>query len=204
MPCDPNHATTIRAVGGGRGAGVGGLDVALVARLALRRDPLPADLAGALVDRVEHPALRRSIVGCVAVAVEPGLERRVALGSLIALVTKIVSPQTIGLECASPGIGVRHRMFSPVAGFHVSGRFCLSLTPDASRPRNDGQSPGPGFAVRSGVFAVPAVRTMRRAGRGGRAARRQPSAAIEDHHAATWHSSATTSRPTLDRRRLNR
>ena len=39
-PCDDDAA-----VGGGRGAGVGGLDVALVARLALRRGALPADLA---------------------------------------------------------------------------------------------------------------------------------------------------------------
>ena len=33
---------------------------------------------------------------------------------LIAVVTKTRSPQTIGLECARPGIGVRHRTFAPV------------------------------------------------------------------------------------------
>src|SRR6185436_21086783 len=72
----------------------------------------------------------------------PGLN--VAFGLLlIALVTKIVSPDTIGLECARPGTVVFQKMFSPFAGFHVSGRFCFSLTPDASRPRNDGQSPVP-------------------------------------------------------------
>jgi hypothetical protein len=66
------------SVGGGRCTCVRGFDVTLVARLALRRDSLPADLSGALVDRVEHPSLRRSIVGGVAVAVETGLERCVA------------------------------------------------------------------------------------------------------------------------------
>jgi hypothetical protein len=98
---------------------------------------------------------------------------KVALGrALIALVTKIVSPQTIGLECASPGIGVRHRMFSPVEGFQVSGRFCFSEFPDASRPRSD----------------LP-QRRLRRAGRAddstsrasGHDAGWKPAAAIEDH-----------------------
>ena len=65
------------AVGGGRAARVGGLDVPLVARLALRRRSLPADPSGALVDRVQHPAMRRSIVRRIAVAVEAGLERGV-------------------------------------------------------------------------------------------------------------------------------
>ena len=65
------------AVGGGRAAGVGGLDVPLVARFSLGRRSLPADLSGALVDRVQHPAMRRSIVRGIAVAVEAGLERGV-------------------------------------------------------------------------------------------------------------------------------
>ena len=60
---------------------------------------------------------------------------------LIALVTKIRSPQTTGLECASPGMGVRHRMFSPVLPFQRSGRCCPSATPDACGPRKDGQLP---------------------------------------------------------------
>jgi hypothetical protein len=79
---------------------------------------------------------------------------------LIALVTYSVSPQTIGLECASPAIGVRHSTLSPVAGFHVSGRSCLSLTPAASRPRNDGQSPALAATRRRGPVAVPTVRRI--------------------------------------------
>jgi hypothetical protein len=41
---------------------------------------------------------------------------------LIALVTKIRSPQTIGLECARPGTGVFQRTFAPLTPFHESGR----------------------------------------------------------------------------------
>src|SRR5690349_4329015 len=50
-------------------------------------------------------------------------------------------PQTIGLEWARPGIGVCHRIFSPVLAFHWSGRFCPSAIPDAFGPRNDGHAP---------------------------------------------------------------
>src|SRR4029079_16361066 len=91
----------------------------------------------------------------------PGL--KVAEGRLLmALVTKTVSPHTIGLEWARPGIGVRQRMLCPVAGLHVSGRFCRSLTPDASRPRNEGQSPALSFAGLSGDDALPLVRAITR------------------------------------------
>ncbi len=55
--------------------------------------------------------------------------------------TKRRSPQTTGLECASPGIGVRHNTFSPVFGSQRSGRFCPSATPDAFGPLKDGQLP---------------------------------------------------------------
>src|SRR6266536_6622588 len=63
------------------------------------------------------------------------------VGSLLTAVeTKTRSPQTIGLETATPGTGVFHRMFSPVAAFHLMavGSF-PSATPDAAGPRNDGQ-----------------------------------------------------------------
>src|SRR5215207_2152730 len=85
---------------------------------------------------------------------KPG--RNDAFGSLLtALVTKIRFPQTIGLECASPGIGVRQRIFSPVLAFHWSGRFCPSAIPDACGPRNEGQLPLPGSAFPRGrAFAV--------------------------------------------------
>ena len=62
-------------------------------------------------------------------------------GSLLTAVdTKTRSPQTIGLETATPANGVFHRMFSPVAAFHLTAVGSLpSATPDAAGPRNDGQ-----------------------------------------------------------------
>src|SRR6185369_1215109 len=84
---------------------------------------------------------------------KPG--RNDAFGSLlIAVVTKIRFPQTTGLECASPGIGVRQRMFSPVFPLHLSGRFCPSATPEACGPRNDGQLPLSVAIGRAGGRAV--------------------------------------------------
>src|SRR4029077_6692898 len=62
-------------------------------------------------------------------------------GSLLTAVdTKTRSPQTIGLETATPANGVFHRMFSPVDAFHLTavGSF-PSATPDADGPRKDGQ-----------------------------------------------------------------
>ena len=68
--------------------------------------------------------------------------RNVAFGSLLtALVTNTRSPQTIGLECARPGIGVRQRTCSPVFGFQASGSCWPSATPAACEPRNDAQLP---------------------------------------------------------------
>src|SRR5262245_37956780 len=53
----------------------------------------------------------------------------------MAVVTYTRSPQTMGLECARPGIAAVHRMFSPVATFHEAGRFWPSTAPDAFGPR---------------------------------------------------------------------
>src|SRR6266851_846434 len=49
------------------------------------------------------------------------------------------SPQTIGLDTATPASGVFQRMFSPVAALHFTGVGEPSATPDAAGPRNDGQ-----------------------------------------------------------------
>src|SRR5258708_6544006 len=57
-----------------------------------------------------------------------------------ALVTKILSPQITGLECASPGISVDHRMFLCDSPFHSTGGDPLP-TPLAEGPQNCGQSP---------------------------------------------------------------
>jgi hypothetical protein len=54
------------------------------------------------------------------------------LGSLLtAVVRKIRSPQTTGLECPNPGIAVFHWIFSPVSTFQASGMFEPSATPEA-------------------------------------------------------------------------
>jgi hypothetical protein len=83
--------------------------------------------------------------------------------ALTALVTKTRSPQTIGLECASPGIGVRQRTCSPVLGFQVSGSRIPSAIPAACAPRNDGQLPAGGAEGVAGGFAM-AWTVMRRGG----------------------------------------
>src|SRR5262245_30682269 len=63
-----------------------------------------------------------------------------ALGSLLTAVeTKTRSPQTMGLDTATPGIGVFHRMFSPVVVFHLTGVGWPSATPAAFAPRKEGQ-----------------------------------------------------------------
>ena len=68
----------------------------------------------------------------------------------------------MGLECPRPGIGVRHRMFSPVSPSHLSGRSWPSETPEACGPRNDGQLPDKVLASEGKGELSPTVRTMRR------------------------------------------
>src|SRR5262245_45795253 len=73
--------------------------------------------------------------------------RKTAFGSLLtAVVTNSLSPHTIGLETARPGIAVFQRTPSPLAASHFSGAAKPSATPDATGPRNDGQST-PGRAL---------------------------------------------------------
>ena len=60
-------------------------------------------------------------------------------GSLLTAVeTNTRSPQTIGLDTATPGTGVFHSTFSPVAVFHFTAVGLPSATPAAFAPRNDG------------------------------------------------------------------
>ena len=60
-------------------------------------------------------------------------------GSGTALVTKMRSPQTTGLEWPRPGIGVFQATFVPAATSQVSGGWPAASTPLASGPRNEGQ-----------------------------------------------------------------
>src|SRR2546426_9744957 len=62
-----------------------------------------------------------------------------ALASLLTAVdTNTRSPHTIGLETDTPGTGVFHTTFSPVAASHFTGVGDPSATPDAAGPRNIG------------------------------------------------------------------
>src|SRR5438874_1734951 len=62
------------------------------------------------------------------------------VGSLLTAVdTNTRSPQTIGLDTATPATGVFQRMFSPVEAFHFTAVAVPSATPDADGPRNEGQ-----------------------------------------------------------------
>src|SRR5690349_18016854 len=58
---------------------------------------------------------------------------------LMAVVTKMRSPHTTGLECARPGIGVFHAMLEDFSTSQLTGGFIPSATPEACEPRNDGQ-----------------------------------------------------------------
>src|SRR5712691_6420922 len=58
---------------------------------------------------------------------------------LTAVVTNTWSAQTMGLECANPGMRVFHRTWVPCAESQLMGSFCLSATPEAAGPRNAGQ-----------------------------------------------------------------
>ena len=121
----------------GAGARVGGLDVALVDRHALRRHALPQLLAGPAIVGDDQPLLLGSIGGRRAGTVETGLEARVAR-LLTADVTNTRSPQTIGLECARPGTRTCQRTLRPAATSHVSGNCWPVATPRSRAPRNDG------------------------------------------------------------------
>ena len=60
-------------------------------------------------------------------------------GSLLTAVeTNTRSPQTMGLETATPGIGVFQSTFSLADAFHVTGVGLPSATPAALAPRKDG------------------------------------------------------------------
>src|SRR5438046_493338 len=58
---------------------------------------------------------------------------------LMALVTNMRLPQTIGLECPSPGIDVFQRTLVDFSTSQVIGLEKPSATPFASLPRNEGQ-----------------------------------------------------------------
>ena len=140
-----------------------------------------AILPGPLVDRVDHPALARSIVGRVAVAVQAGPERRVRLAADRARDEDPVAPDdrarmreardrrapedVLALR-AVPAIG-------QVLSVGDAGRAAARGT-TASCPRS-GAAPGAARAP------APRVRTMSALGIAHGLVRRTPRAAIENH-----------------------
>src|SRR6266568_1781371 len=58
---------------------------------------------------------------------------------LIAVETNTRSPQTIGLETATPGTGVFHATFSPAGAFHFTAVGVPSATPAPLEPLKPGQ-----------------------------------------------------------------
>src|SRR3712207_3371463 len=74
----------------------------------------------------------------------------VAGSALIAVMTKTLSPQTTGLACERPGMGVFHRtLFCDLAASHRVGVRRPSETPEALAPRNWGQ-----FCARAASVSV--------------------------------------------------
>src|SRR3954464_11596158 len=82
------------------------------------------------------------------------------LGSLLTAVdTNTRSPQTIGLETATPATGVFQATFSPVAALHFTAVALPSATPEALTPRKDGQFCAP--RVAPAIAQVTSVRIVR-------------------------------------------
>src|SRR5436190_20996944 len=72
----------------------------------------------------------------------------------MAVVANTRLPHTIGLELATPGIGVFHLMFLPVAASHSVTACCPSPLPALPSPRNDGQLRAPVSRVMAGALAT--------------------------------------------------
>src|SRR6185437_2382060 len=72
--------------------------------------------------------------------VSPKRPKRVSsLPLLTAVTTNTLLPQTTGLACERPGIGVFQRTFSDFEASHFTGFAKPSATPVAPGPRNCGQ-----------------------------------------------------------------
>ena len=134
------HRDDVPAVGDRRGVGLTRLGVALGQRLADERLPLPDDLAGRAIERIDAIAVHRQVVDGVTSPYRP--VRNDVSSSLAAVTTMTRSPQTMGLDVASPGIGVFQLTFVPVATSHSVTTPWPSATPAALAPRNAGHGCG--------------------------------------------------------------
>src|SRR3954469_22949160 len=83
------------------------------------------------------------------------------LGSLpMAVETKTRLPHTMGLETATPPIGVFHATFCPEVASHFTAVGLPSATPDAFGPRNEGQFCADSVVPAASVMAMSARRRM--------------------------------------------
>ena len=100
----------------------------------LSQTTLPVALSSA----IKLPGVLRGVGDRLDVAVLP--VRIPCFGSLpIAVETNTRSPQTIGLETATPSTGVFHATFSLAGTFHLTAVGLPSAVPAALAPRNAGQ-----------------------------------------------------------------
>ena len=127
------------AVGHRRVRGQAARLMPLLVRQRLAELRLPDDLAAGPVDRQgdELVAMRDGQIVVIARRrARPGGQRP---ANGIAVVRKMRSPQTMGVEWPRPGIGVFQRMFVPSASSQSSGGSPSGATPVASGPRHAGQ-----------------------------------------------------------------
>jgi hypothetical protein len=104
-------------------------------RDAARCGALPQDFAAPAVDAVDIEFLRPFILDGLDITKNKPVLRLDAPFSATALVTKMRSPQMIGLECPRPGISVFHKMFLSDFTFHSDGGDPLATRDvDAAAP----------------------------------------------------------------------
>ena len=96
----------------------------------------PQYLSRIFVQTIYKPAMVSSSTDAI-LPYRPGLNSWFLL-PLIAVDTKMRSPQTIGLESPRPGMGVFQRIFSELSTFQVTGDEYPSATPFAFDPLNEG------------------------------------------------------------------
>ena len=122
------------------------------------------NLPGALVDRVEHPLVPRPIVGCIAVAVETGLERRVRSAADGARHEDAIAPDDRARVREARESACARGCSRPSCRSIDRGDSARRRRRTRCGPRNDGQLPLFGAAAGSFGAGSAAVRTISRLG----------------------------------------
>ena len=162
-PLGPERGDDDPAVRRRSRARVSGFHMTLVARWSFVGGLLPDDLAACGIKRIQHPLVRRGVIRRIAAVVRAGLEGCTGAAADRACHEQSIAPDD-RTRVASPGMFVRHRMFSPFSAFQLSGNCCPSATPAACGPRNDGQLPERSPARGSRTAASNIVRVTVRGG----------------------------------------